>query len=151
MESPNNLPLNVALIVGCARSGTSILGELIAAHPQVRYVFEAIPIWERAGVGENESHRLTAEHMTPALREETRDWARRELQGASLLVGKSPRNVLRILCPPFFRGEDHSHHPRRQDVALARPRLRRRQWSPLKPPRGGAFREPSGALRYAVA
>ena len=26
---------HVAFVVGCARSGTSILGELIAAHPQV--------------------------------------------------------------------------------------------------------------------
>ena len=33
--------MNLAFVVGCARSGTSILGELIASHPEVNYVFEA--------------------------------------------------------------------------------------------------------------
>ncbi len=57
--------MNIALIVGCARSGTSILGELIASHPEVKYIFEAHHIWEIAGLGENESHCLLKEHATP--------------------------------------------------------------------------------------
>ena len=51
--------MNIALIIGCARSGTSILGELVSAHPDVKYIFEAHPIWELAALGENDSHRLS--------------------------------------------------------------------------------------------
>ena len=38
-------------IIGCARSATSILGELIQSHPDVKYIFEASSIWETAGAG----------------------------------------------------------------------------------------------------
>ncbi len=40
-----------AFIIGVARSGASILGELLASHPQVSYVFEAHRIWELGGMG----------------------------------------------------------------------------------------------------
>ena len=57
-----------AFIVGVAWSGTSIPGELIAAHPQVDYLFEAHQIWEVGGSSVNASHRLTAEHAAPIVR-----------------------------------------------------------------------------------
>lgn len=45
-------------LVGCARSGTSILGEAIAAHPRVAYLFEASSIWNEL-VPRRPDHRLT--------------------------------------------------------------------------------------------
>ncbi len=41
--------MNTALLFGCARSGTSIFAEAIAAHPAVKYVFEPHRISEQAG------------------------------------------------------------------------------------------------------
>ena len=50
----------VCFIIGCARSGTSVLGELVAAHPDVTYIWEAHWVWEQVGHGPNGSHRYTA-------------------------------------------------------------------------------------------
>ncbi len=58
----------------CSRSGTSILGELIASHPDVKYLFEIHQIGEITGLGENESHRLTEEHATPDVMKSVREW-----------------------------------------------------------------------------
>ena len=88
-------------LVGCARSGTSILGEAVAAHPDVSYLFEASSIWNNA-VTEGEDHRLTAEAATPevaralypALHEA---W---QAQAGSLWLEKNPKHVLRV---PFLR------------------------------------------------
>jgi hypothetical protein len=66
--------MRMGLIIGCPRSGTSILGELVAAHPQVTYVFEAKDVWEQAGIGENESHRLDARQATPKVVSKIRKW-----------------------------------------------------------------------------
>jgi hypothetical protein len=87
-------------IIGCARSGTSILGEIIAAHPRVEYVWEATAIWEGiAGVAADGSHRLDETAATPsvskALVEEFAAPA-----GDKVLVEKSPRNTLRV---PFLK------------------------------------------------
>ena len=32
-------------LLGCARSGTSILGEALATHPEIAYLFEASFLW----------------------------------------------------------------------------------------------------------
>ena len=97
---PAAAPLNIGLIVGCARSGTSIFGEAVAAHPAVKYVFEPHEIWEQAGHGENESHRLTAAHAVPKVRAGIRAWFRTQGRGEAFVLDKTPRNVLRI---PFLR------------------------------------------------
>jgi len=60
-------PMALALIFGCARSGTSILGEVFAASDEVSYIFEAHRVWERAGLGENDSHRLIDRHARPEI------------------------------------------------------------------------------------
>ena len=86
--SENRRPLPIALVIGCARSGTSILGEAIAAHPGVKYIFEPHPVWDQAGPGENESHRLTASHASPSLIEDIRSWFAREKGGVQWLVEK---------------------------------------------------------------
>ncbi len=88
-------------LIGCARSGTSIFGETIAAHPRVAYLFEASKIWNTL-VPDRPDHRLTAEDASPdvaaaiyrALGE-----ARNDLEG-DVLVEKNPKHVLRI---PFLR------------------------------------------------
>jgi len=51
-------------LIGCARSGTSILGEAIAAHPHVAYLFEASRIWNEL-VPSRPDHRLVAADVTP--------------------------------------------------------------------------------------
>ena len=62
-------PLRNAFFVCVARSGASISGELIAAHPQAGYLFEAHQIWEVGGSGINASRRLTTGHATPQVAE----------------------------------------------------------------------------------
>jgi len=148
-------PLSLALILGCARSGTSILGELIASHPQVTYLFEAHATWELAGLGENESHRLTETHAVPAAVSRIRDWFKAQRGSRPWLVEKNPRNTLRI---PFLRAvfpEAKIVHIVRdgRDVACSLvPGIGGDHWSHLKPP---SWRELSteytGVVRCALA
>ncbi len=148
--------MNIALIVGCARSGTNILGELIATHPDVLYIFEAHEVWEMGGHGVNESHRLTAEHATEAVREKVRGWF--EERGRShhgLMVEKCPRNILRI---PYIRSifpEAKIIHIVRdgRDVACSMvPGIGGSDWSHLKPPSWkDLMTHYSGPVRAALA
>lgn len=89
-------PLNYVFIVGCARSGTSILGELIAAHPDVNYFFEQHTLWEAGGLGENGSHRLGEVHATPAVKAHIRSWFEAHTDNKKVQLEKNPRNLLRI-------------------------------------------------------
>lgn len=147
--------MNIALVFGCARSGTSILGELIAAHPQVNYVFEAHALWDQAGTGANESHRLTAAHATPELRERIRRWFEDALGTAAIVVEKNPRNALRV---PFLRAvlpEARLIHVIRdgRDVACSMvPGCGGDEWNHLKPPSWSEFyRQARGPVRCAMA
>jgi len=87
-------------LIGCARSGTSILGEALASHPDVAYLFEASYIWNSVVPGKSD-HRLTAVDATAdvasqvysALAEEKKKVA------GTLLLEKNPKHVLRI---PFL-------------------------------------------------
>ena len=147
--------MSIALVIGCARSGTSILGELIGCHPDVRYVFEAHRVWELAGQGVGESHRLTAQHATPPVKREIRHWFLEQQGAARLLVEKNPRNVLRV---PFLRAvfpEAQLIHIVRdgRDVACSMvPGCGGKEWSHLKPPSWKALMARyEGALRCALA
>lgn len=84
-------------LVGCARSGTSIYGEAIAAHPDVAYLFEVSRIWNVA-IPDREDHRLTAEDATPEiakrLYEELAE-AASDL-GGGVVLEKNPKHVLRV-------------------------------------------------------
>jgi hypothetical protein len=87
-------------LVGCARSGTSILGEAIATHPRVAYLFEPSEIWQRL-VPEKPDHRLTAADATPEVVQaahEALEAARSGLAG-DVLLEKNPKHVIRI---PFL-------------------------------------------------
>ena len=147
--------LRVALVIGCARSGTSILGELIASHPDVKYVWEAHEIWETAGSGLADSDRLLAEHATPEVRERLRSWIREQQGSAALVVEKNPRNALRV---PFLRAvfpEAKLMHIIRdgRDVACSLlPGIGGAEWQHLKPPSWRTlFSEHSGVVRCALA
>ncbi len=129
--------MDIAFVIGCARSGTSILGELLAAHPSVNYIFEAHEVWELAGPGINRSHRLLAHHAGAEVRAQIRAWFESHQNGATLVVEKNPRNVLRI---PFLREifpEAKIIHIVRdgRDVACSLlPGIGGDQWGHLKPP-----------------
>jgi len=86
-----------AFVIGCARSGTSILGEAIAAHPDVKYLFEASVIWN-ALQPIRVDDRLTAADATPEIAEAARlalSQAGAEGSGQRL-VEKNPKHVLRM-------------------------------------------------------
>ncbi len=129
--------LRIALIVGCARSGTSILGELVASHPDVTYIFEAHHLWESVGSGPDGSHRLDAAHATAGVRARVRQWFRAQAGSGKLIAEKTPRNVLRI---PFLRAalpEARIIHIARdgRDVACSLvPGIGGAEWLHLKPP-----------------
>lgn len=147
--------LRIALVVGCARSGTSILGELVGAHPGVTYLFEPHHIWESAGLGANDSHRLMAAHATTEVRARIRQWFREQQRDGTLIVEKTPRNVLRI---PFLRAilpEAQVIHITRdgRDVACSLvPGIGGAEWLHLKPPSWQwLFATHTGVLRCALA
>lgn len=147
--------MNIALVFGCARSGTSILGELIAAHPDVKYIFEAHSIWEVAGVGENGSNRLTAQQATAPVEEQLRRWFETHANTARLVVEKNPRNALRV---PFLRQifpEAKLIHIVRdgRDVACSMvPGCGGGEWQHLKPPSWQEWmRRVDGPVRCAMA
>lgn len=129
--------MNIALVMGCARSGTSILGELIASHPAVKYKHEAHAVWDKAGLGENASHRLTEQHATPEVKRLIRKKFAEEQGEAALFVEKCPRSVLRV---PFIREvfpEAKLVHIVRdgRDVACSMlPGIGGNEWRHLKPP-----------------
>jgi hypothetical protein len=147
--------MNLALVMGCARSGTSILGELIAAHPEVRYKHEAHAIWDKAGLGENESHRLTQAHATLEVKRLIRKKFAEEQGQAALFAEKCPRSVLRV---PFIRAvfpEARLIHLVRdgRDVACSMlPGIGGKEWRHLKPPNWRQLvQEEQGVVRCALA
>lgn len=142
-------------IIGCARSGTSILGELIQSHPDVKYIFEASSIWETAGAGINESHRLTADHATPTVAQNICDWFEEQSPNKPVLVEKSPRNSLRIpFVHSIFPNAGFIHIIRDgRDVACSMiPGCGGTEWNHLKPPSWkNLFKNYTGAIRCAHA
>jgi hypothetical protein len=125
MEEVPALPLDIlelgrsliprpVFLIGCARSGTSILGEALAAHPQVDYLFEASAIWNEL-VPPRGDHRLTARDAAPeaaraiilalaksrdALPRTGADDAKEGNATDRILLEKNPKHVIRI---PFLR------------------------------------------------
>lgn len=87
-------------IIGCPRSGTSILGEAIAKHPGVAYLFEDASISRVIQEGRPD-HRLARADASPELLEAFRRAmleVARDIEG-DVLVEKNPRHVIRI---PFL-------------------------------------------------
>jgi len=97
LSHSNSTPV---FLIGCARSGTSILGEAIAAHPRVAYLFEASAIWNTL-VPERPDHRLAEADASASVArtiDSALQKARRALHG-DVLVEKNPKHVIRI---PFL-------------------------------------------------
>jgi len=135
---------NRAFIVGCARSGTSILGELVASHPAVDYVFEAHPIWELGGEGVNGSHRLLASHATESVRRAARERFAEQGTGRPWLVEKNPRNALRVPYVKALFPDARLIHIVRdgRDVACSMmPGIGGEAWAHLKPPNWQRWRD----------
>lgn len=147
--------MNIALIMGCARSGTSILGELVAAHPAVKYKHEAHAIWDKAGPGENDSHRLTAAQATPEVARLMRKKFEEEKGEALWFVEKCPRSVLRV---PFIRAVFpearliHIIRDGRDTACSMLAGIGGAEWRHLKPPNWKQlFEQEQGVLRCAKA
>lgn len=155
VAEPGPGSLDIAFIVGVARSGTSILGELVAAHPEVKYIFESYVPWRIVGRGVNGSDRFTADQATPMVRSFIRWWFRWRKGSARILVEKNPRNILRI---PFLRAvfpEAKIVHIVRdgRDVACSLvPGLGGRWWAHERPPQWrDIFIRYQGVIRCAHA
>lgn len=103
-----------AFLVGCARSGTSILGEALGSHEAVDYLFEASPLWN-ALVPSRRDHRLVPADADAALAAEVYKQLAAAAKAASarvdnyasasVLLEKNPKHVLRVgflaaLFPP---------------------------------------------------
>lgn len=81
---------------GCARSGTSVLGELIAQHPNVDYLGEQNQaLWH--GLNDDDHHRMTSYDATDEAIATLREAYQHE---GRVLVEKMPTHSLRI---PFIR------------------------------------------------
>jgi hypothetical protein len=163
LELGRKVAPRIAFLVGCARSGTSILGEAIAEHPQVTYLFEVSSIWNDL-VPERPDHRLSRADATadvacamyPALasaREVVERAARAashpepkaevgaqaESQGAGgkLLLEKNPKHVIRIpFLDALFPGAKFLHIVRdaRDTAASLMFRNRGDRWGHLEIP-----------------
>ena len=98
VSMPNPDSSHLVFVLGCARSGTSILGETLAAHPGVHFCFEDNLIWDRA-FPDRVDDRLTAEDARAcAVRTVLEDRMARiaaEADGATT-VDKNPKHTLRI-------------------------------------------------------
>jgi hypothetical protein len=146
---------DIAFIVGVARSGTSILGELVGAHPDVKYIFEAYVPWRLAGRGIDGSDRFTAEQATPGVRRFIRWWFRWRKGNARIVVEKNPRNILRV---PFLRAVFpeakfiHIVRDGRDVTCSLLPGIGGRFWAHVRPPQWREiFSRYRGVIRCAHA
>lgn len=88
--------MEITFIVGCPRSGTSILGELIAAHSDVIYYGETNQhLWHSHSPYDH--HRLTADDVTDDITKSLRE--KFPTITGMMYVDKTPPNILRV---PFL-------------------------------------------------
>lgn len=124
----------LAFFVGCARSGTSILGELLAQHPAVNYLGEQNQhLWHKWY--QRDHHRLYGDDATSEIKTALRD----HFEGlpGDLVVDKCPPNSLRVpFLAAVFPGAIFIHIIRDgRDVACSlMPGIGGESWNHLKPP-----------------
>ncbi|UYV13799.1 MAG: sulfotransferase [Phycisphaera sp.] len=98
----------IAFLTGCGRSGTSILGTMIGASPDVRYLNDFFPIWiepfpqcDAWGLREGTRRRdncieLTEDDLTDEGQEQFWEITRQQRQSKPLLVEKVALNNFRL-------------------------------------------------------
>jgi hypothetical protein len=96
----------VAFIVGCGRSGTSLIGSLLAQHPQTVYLYEPYHYWAAIDPKNDAIHlfdrisadmfRTSSDGAEVARRRFGRLFLRHLAGSRKLLVEKTPYNALRL-------------------------------------------------------
>ena len=83
-------------VIGAARSGTKLIRDLIASHPEVAKIpYDINYVW-RLG-NENISHdELSPEMLTPRIRKRILEYFERHSSGAPFLIEKTVSNCLRV-------------------------------------------------------
>jgi len=89
--------MDITFVVGCARSGTSILGDLINQHARIMYVYEE-PIWRK--LAETDSHAVTVHDIPQKNRGKLRRWFKMYKRKNKIVVEKNPRHIVRV---PFIK------------------------------------------------
>lgn len=102
------------LILGCPRSGTTMLGNLLATHPDLAYWEEPRTVWSRGNAWLDDD-RLLAEHLNPAIaRHIDKRFHHFQTQGDKSRFGeKTPSNTLRL---PFI----HALYPDSRIIHMVR-------------------------------
>lgn len=95
-------------VIGCGRSGTTILGDLLQSHPQTQYLFEPYHLWTAVDPRTDMLHLfqqhapaacvLTADDATPPIAQRfSATFGRIAAQSPSqVLIEKTPINALRL-------------------------------------------------------
>lgn len=96
----------MAFVIGCGRSGTTILGKLLSVHPRVEYLFEPVYAWVAMEPRLDANHFLVAsdahlicgeEMYTPQAHLRFRRlFGRCTGNSRKLLIEKTPHNAMRI-------------------------------------------------------
>jgi len=140
MSTSGNQPRGEPVfIVGCARSGTSILGETVGAHPRVVYLYEVSPLWNRLYPGKDDDRLVEDDADDETAVAQAREEFRRLLVegGGGILVEKNPKHALRIgFLDRVFPGCRVIHIIRdgRDTVASLMFRNRGSEWGHLRIP-----------------
>lgn len=86
----------VAFIIGCPRSGTSILGELLDTSPNVYYAGESNqPFWHSLSP-DDYHHEQDESHMTEDIINQVRGRFAEQYPTDKLVIDKTPPNILRL-------------------------------------------------------
>ena len=125
---------NVVFIIGCARSGTSILGELLGSHPDIIYLGEKLqPFWHGFSPTP-EHHEQDAYHVSATIVATARNELTRLAEGGTI-VDKVPPNALRLPFLAAIFPDAYFIHIIRNglDVACSLKRGLEDRWNHLKP------------------
>lgn len=95
-SNPDEKPLDRPIVIlGAPRSGTTILGDVLASHREFAYALEPTPVWRYRNEGRSDC--LTPEHITPRIRRYIRSHFQQLLEKdhKTRLLEKTPQNSLR--------------------------------------------------------